>query len=118
MFGVSAILCALLICTWASNRSQRALLYWAATFALLATGAIWQAVVVVVSGVAVIGLADNLLRPTLVGRDTGIPDWLVLVTTLGGIELCGLSGIVVGPLVAALFLTAWQILSEQRNGAA
>lgn len=85
---------------------------------LLATGAIWQAVVVLVSGVAVIGLADNLLRPILVGRDTGIPDWLVLVTTLGGIDLLGLGGIVVGPLVAALFLTGWQILTEQRNPAA
>ncbi len=82
---------------------------------LLATGAIWQAVVVVVSGVVVIGLADNILRPILVGRDTGIPDWLVLVTTLGGIELVGLSGIVVGPLAGALFLTGWQILTEQRR---
>ncbi len=82
---------------------------------LLATGAIWQGVVVVVSGVVVIGLADNILRPILVGRDTGIPDYIVLVTTLGGIEMVGLSGIVVGPLVAALFLTAWQILTEQRQ---
>jgi predicted PurR-regulated permease PerM len=81
---------------------------------LFAIGEIWQAFVVIVSGVAVIGLADNILRPILVGRDTGIPDWLVLVTTLGGIELLGLSGIVVGPIAAALFLTAWQILSEQR----
>ena len=48
---------------------------------LLATGAIWQTIVVVLSGVLVIGLADNILRPMLVGRDTGIPDWLVLVTT-------------------------------------
>lgn len=83
---------------------------------LLATGMIWQAVAVVVSGIVVIGLADNILRPMLVGRDTGIPDWLVLVTTLGGIELVGLSGIVVGPLVGALFLTGWQILTEQRQG--
>lgn len=82
---------------------------------LLATGAIWQAVVVVISGVVVIGLADNILRPILVGRDTGIPDWLVLVTTLGGIELVGLSGIVIGPLAGALFLTGWQILTEQRQ---
>lgn len=82
---------------------------------LLATGAIWQGVVVVISGVVVIGLADNILRPILVGRDTGIPDYIVLVTTLGGIEVVGLSGIVVGPLVAALFLTAWQILTEQRQ---
>ncbi|MGQ7374680.1 AI-2E family transporter, partial [Streptococcus suis] len=66
---------------------------------LLATGAIWHAVVFVLSGVLVIGLADNILRPILVGRDTGLPDWLVLVTTLGGIDALGLSGIVVGPLV-------------------
>ena len=82
---------------------------------LLATSAVWQAVVVIVSGALVIGSADNVLRPILVGRDTGIPDWVVLVTTLGGIELLGLSGIVVGPVVAALFITAWQILSEQRE---
>ena len=83
---------------------------------LLATGAIWQALVVIGSGVMVIGLADNILRPMLVGRDTGIPDWLVLVTTLGGVELLGLSGIVVGPLAGALFITGWCILTEQRFG--
>lgn len=82
---------------------------------LLATGDIWQAAVVIASGVFVIGLADNILRPILVGRDAGIPDWLVLVTTLGGIEVAGLSGIVVGPLAGALFLTGWQILTEQRE---
>ncbi|WP_342657390.1 AI-2E family transporter [Sphingomonas sp. NY01] len=85
---------------------------------LLATSAIWQAAVVILSGVFVIGLADNILRPILVGRDTGIPDWLVLVTTLGGIDLIGLSGIVVGPLAGALFITAWQILTEQREAQA
>lgn len=84
---------------------------------LLATGAIWQGVVVIVSGVAVIGMADNVLRPILVGRDTGIPDWLILITTLGGIALMGLSGIVVGPLVAGLFLAGWGILREQRGAA-
>ncbi|UZK70543.1 AI-2E family transporter [Sphingomonas sp. S1-29] len=83
---------------------------------LLATGAIWQAAIVILSGVLVIGLADNILRPILVGRDTGIPDWLVLVTTLGGINLVGLSGIVVGPLAAGLFIAAWQVLTEQRLG--
>jgi predicted PurR-regulated permease PerM len=85
---------------------------------LLATGALWQAVVVIVSGLVVIGLADNILRPMLVGRDTGIPDWLVLVTTLGGIDLVGLSGIVVGPLAGALFITGWRIMTEKRLGLA
>lgn len=85
---------------------------------LLAIGDIWQAIVVLASGVIVIGLADNILRPILVGRDAGIPDWLVLVTTLGGIELLGLSGLVLGPLAGALFITGWQIFAERRSGGA
>ncbi len=82
---------------------------------LLAIGDIWQGVLVLVSGVAVIGMADNVLRPILVGRDTGIPDWIILVTTLGGIAAMGLSGIVVGPLVAGLFLAAWAVLAQERG---
>ncbi len=85
---------------------------------LLATGAIWEGIAVIVSGVALIGMADNVLRPILVGRDTGIPDWLILVTTLGGIAMMGLSGIVVGPLVCGLFLAGWSIFAEQRAPAA
>lgn len=81
---------------------------------LLATGAIWQGVLVLVSGVAVIGMADNLLRPVLVGRDTGIPDWIILITTLGGIAAMGLAGIVIGPLLAGLFLAAWSMIHEAR----
>lgn len=95
-----------------------ALIWVPAAIWLLATGAIWQGVVVIVSGVAVIGMADNLLRPMLVGRDTGIPDWIILVTTLGGIALLGLSGIVLGPLVAGLFLAGWSIVHEQREAEA
>ena len=76
---------------------------------LLAIGEIWQGVVVIASGVFIIGMADNVLRPILVGRDTGIPDWIILITTLGGISLLGLSGIVVGPLVAGLFLAGWAL---------
>jgi predicted PurR-regulated permease PerM len=56
-----------------------------------------------------------VLRPILVGRDTGIPDWIILITTLGGISLVGFSGIVLGPLVAGLFLASWSILREQRE---
>lgn len=82
---------------------------------LLATGAVWEGLLVVFSGVAIIGMADNVLRPILVGRDTGIPDWLILVTTLGGIATMGLSGIVLGPLAAGLFLTGWIILRDQRE---
>ena len=81
---------------------------------LLATGAIWQGLVVIASGIFVIGMADNVLRPMLVGRDTGLPDWIVLIATLGGIATMGLSGIVVGPVIAGLFLAGWTIYGEQR----
>jgi predicted PurR-regulated permease PerM len=82
---------------------------------LLVSGAVWQGVFVLVVGFVVISSADNVLRPILVGRDTGIPDWIILVTTLGGITLLGFSGIVLGPLVAGLFLASWSILREYRE---
>ena len=82
---------------------------------LLATGQIWQGLFVLGSGFLVISSSDNVLRPILVGRETGIPDWIILVTTLGGIGLAGFSGIVIGPLVGGLFLACWSILREQRE---
>jgi predicted PurR-regulated permease PerM len=60
----------------------------------------------------VAGTVDNLLRPRLVGRDTEMPDLLILLATLGGLVLFGAVGIVVGPIVAALFLTIWEIYGE------
>ena len=81
---------------------------------LLISGEIWQGVFVLGSGFIIISSADNVLRPILVGRDTGIPDWIILVTTLGGLSIAGFSGIVIGPLVAGLFLASWSILQEQR----
>lgn len=95
-----------------------ALVWLPAAIYLLATGAIWQGVFVIIAGIAVIGMADNVLRPILVGRDTGIPDWIILITTLGGIATLGLPGIVLGPLVAGLFLTGWSVLREQRDAEA
>ncbi|RJY09377.1 AI-2E family transporter [Aurantiacibacter aquimixticola] len=82
---------------------------------LLATGDIWQGVLVLFSGVAIIGMVDNVLRPILVGRDTGIPDWMILISTLGGIAALGLAGIVIGPMLAGLFLAGWSILNETRD---
>lgn len=73
----------------------------------LATGAIWQGVTLIVFCVVVIGLVDNFLRPVLVGKDTRMPDYVVLLSTVGGMSLLGLNGFVIGPVVAALFLSAW-----------
>jgi len=79
---------------------------------LFAAGSWISAVVLTLYGVLVIGLADNVLRPILVGRDTKLPDWLVLLSTLGGLVMVGINGFVVGPLVAALFVVFWQIFSN------
>ena len=61
-----------------------------------------------------IGLIDNLLRPVLVGRDTRMPDYVVLVSTLGGISLFGINGFVIGPLIAALFMAAWTLFRDEQ----
>ena len=80
---------------------------------LLAGGQIWQAVLVILGGIFVIGLVDNVLRPIVVGRDTRMPDYLVLVSTLGGIAVFGLAGFVAGPVIAALFLVMWELFAEE-----
>ena len=77
----------------------------------LATGAVWQGVVLIAYGVFVIGLVDNVLRPVLVGKDTKMPDYVVLISTLGGMALFGLTGFVIGPVIAALFIATWDLFA-------
>ncbi len=83
----------------------------------IVTGAVWQGLVLMAYGVLVIGLVDNLLRPILVGTDTKMPDYVVLISTLGGIEIFGINGIVLGPLTAAMFMVVWDIFSASRQSA-
>lgn len=66
-------------------------------------------------GVLVISSVDNLLRPPLVGKGIRLPDYVVLVSTLGGLSLFGMNGFVVGPLIAALFVAIWSLFAEDRN---
>ncbi len=85
---------------------------------LFASGETAWAVGLVVYGVCVIGLVDNLLRPLLVGKDTGMPDYLVLISTIGGIAVMGINGFVVGPVIAAMFVAVWGIQTTTRSRAA
>ena len=82
---------------------------------LLATGAIWQGVVLIAFGALIIGLVDNFLRPALIGKDTKMPDYVVLVSTIGGIALFGLNGFVIGPVIAAMFMAGWDIFAKARE---
>jgi predicted PurR-regulated permease PerM len=82
---------------------------------MLAVGQIWQGAGLIAFGVFVIGLIDNVLRPILVGKDTQLPDYVVLVSTIGGLAAIGINGFVIGPLIAAMFVAAWQLLASERE---
>ena len=87
---------------------------WVPAAIILAVQGEWtDAIIIVAFGVLAIGLVDNLLRPLLVGRDTKMPDYLVLIATLGGIASFGLAGFVLGPVIAALFLTIWEMMRKR-----
>lgn len=91
---------------------------WAPAAIMLATQGLWgKAIALVIVGAFGIGLIDNVLRPILVGRDTKMPDYLVLLATLGGLGWFGLSGFVLGPVIAALFLTFWEAAGRDYGGA-
>ena len=78
-------------------------------------GAIWKAVALTAFGVLAIGMVDNVLRPILVGKDIKMPDYLVLISTIGGMSIFGLNGFVIGPVVAALFIALWDLFYTQQH---
>ena len=80
-----------------------------------ATGATWQGAVLAAYGAGIMGMVDNVLRPLLVGKDTKMPDYVILLSTLGGLSLFGLTGFVIGPLIAALFISTWDIFAPDAN---
>jgi predicted PurR-regulated permease PerM len=82
---------------------------------LFAIGEWIKGLILVAFGAGVIGLVDNLLRPLLVGRDTKLPDYVVLLSTFGGFAMFGMNGFVIGPLIAALFVVFWEIFIREFN---
>jgi predicted PurR-regulated permease PerM len=84
---------------------------------LFVTGAIWQGLALAAWGTLVIGLVDNLLRPMLVGKATLMPDYVVMITTLGGMVVFGINGFVLGPVVAAMFFAVWHLYLTTRQDA-
>ncbi|MGI4839633.1 MAG: AI-2E family transporter [Janthinobacterium lividum] len=112
----SALLWAVLMAFLSLLPAVGAGIVWAPVAAyFLLTGAVWQGVVLALFGILVIGMVDNVLRPILVGKDTRMPDYLILVSTLGGMAVFGLNGFVIGPLIAALFMSTWSIFAGNRK---
>jgi predicted PurR-regulated permease PerM len=83
---------------------------WLPAAIVLFAGGFWvKGVLMLIAGTVFIGLVDNLLRPRVVGRDTKIPDYIVLLATLGGLGAFGLTGLVLGPVIAGIFLACWRM---------
>ncbi len=85
---------------------------------LLATGKTGQGIGLIVWGALVIGSIDNVLRPLLVGKETQMPDYIVLLATIGGIALFGINGFVIGPVIAALFIACWGLFTDAQEPSA
>jgi predicted PurR-regulated permease PerM len=92
-----------------------ALVWLPAAIFLIVSGQIFGGVALILVGVFAIGLVDNLLRPLLVGRDTRLPDYLILLATLGGLAGFGLAGIIIGPIIAAFFISVWHMAEKEFN---
>jgi len=79
---------------------------------MIIQGYIWQGILILVYGVLVISMVDNLLRPLLLGHDVQMHPLMIFLSTLGGIVLFGLTGFVLGPVIASLLLSCWRIYEE------
>jgi len=80
-----------------------------AAIILVAGGKTVAGIALAVFCAAIVGSIDNVLRPRLVGQDTKLPDLLILLSTLGGVAMFGMLGLIIGPVLAALFVTVWEI---------
>jgi len=89
-----------------------ALVWVPAVIYLFTVGEILKGVILLVWSAIVVSSSDNVLRPRLVGRDAKMPDLMILVSTLGGLTMFGATGIILGPILAALFLTLWDLYGE------
>lgn len=86
---------------------------WIPALIILALTGHFSGVIILLVGCgAIAGNLDNIVRPRLVGKDTEMHDLYILFSTLGGISMFGILGIIIGPIIAALFITIWEIYGD------
>jgi predicted PurR-regulated permease PerM len=94
-----------------------ALIWVPAAIYLVITGEIWRGIALALFCALVVGSVDNLLRPLLVGKDIKMHELLIFFSTLGGLMLFGAMGFIVGPILAALFVTVWEMFGTMFHSA-
>jgi predicted PurR-regulated permease PerM len=87
------------------------LVMYPAALIMMVMGHIWQGVALFLISAVIISSIDNILQPRLVGRSSGLHDLLVFFSTLGGISMFGVMGFIVGPIIAALFVSILDVYS-------
>lgn len=80
-----------------------------AAIIMIISGHLWTGIGMILFGALVIGTIDNILRPILVGKDSQMHPLLVMLSTLGGIAVFGISGFVIGPIIASLLIAFWEM---------
>jgi len=93
-----------------------AIIWFPVAIVLLMAGNIWQGILVLVIGFGLISTVDNIVKPKLVGKDTQLHPLLILLATLGGLTLFGLTGVIIGPIIVALFVSLWDIYGIEFKG--
>lgn len=95
-----------------------AFLVWVpAAIYLALTGHYMKAVFLVLWGTLVIGMIDNFLRPKLVGGRTRLHELLIFFAVLGGLQVFGVLGIVLGPVVLALAMSLIEVFRAADSAA-
>jgi predicted PurR-regulated permease PerM len=82
---------------------------------LAVTGHLIKAVILTVWGAGVIGMIDNVLRPKLVGKRAKLHELIIFFSVMGGLQVFGVLGLFVGPVVAAIALALVEVWSAERS---
>lgn len=86
------------------------------TVYLFIRGDILQGIILALVGTFIISLIDNILKPIIIGGRTKMPVLLIFFSVLGGLKLFGLIGLIMGPLVVAIFISVIDIFRHVEGG--
>jgi predicted PurR-regulated permease PerM len=89
------------------------IVYIPAGIILIISGSVGKGIAVILIGSLVISQTDNVVRPWLISGRTEMHPLMLFFSILGGIALLGLLGLVVGPLIAAVFITLVKVIEDR-----
>jgi predicted PurR-regulated permease PerM len=91
------------------------LVWFPASIYKIITGDLFNGIGLLIYGLIIVSLIDNVLRPKIVGSKASIHPIIVLVGVLGGLEVFGLFGIIIGPLILAITLVFLELYISERK---